>query len=97
MTERGIRVVSSSMDSSKAERSLKREVHMLMVMSFAFPTFQGLAVTLGPLLMADMGLSKPVIGLLQAVPGLLVVMLGAPLAQMANTRWRRETLIGTFV
>ena len=97
MAEREIRAVGSSMDNSKAEQSLKREVLMLMVMSFAFPTFLGLAVTLGPLLMADMGLSKPVIGLLQAVPGLLVVMLGAPLAQMANTRWRRGTLIGTFV
>ena len=84
------------MDSSDIERSLKRDVRMLMVMSFAYPTFQGLAVMLGPLLMADMGLSKPVIGLLQAVPGLLVVTLGAPLAQMANTRWRRGTLMGTF-
>ena len=58
--------------------------------------FQGLSITLVPLRMASMGLSETSIGLVQALPGLMVLALGAPFAQMANTRWRSATLVMVF-
>jgi MFS family permease len=65
-------------------------------MCFAFPMFQGLSMTLVPLRMAAMGLNETSIGLVQALPGLMVLALGAPFAQMANTRWRSTTLVMAF-
>lgn len=79
-----------------ARAAIRRDIRALTAMSFAFPTFQGLATTLVPLQMAELGLSKPVIGLVQALPGVTVLVLGAPCAQLANTRWRRAMLLGIF-
>ncbi len=53
-------------------------------------------MTLVPLHMAGMGLNETSIGLVQALPGLMVLALGAPFAQMANTRWRSATLVMVF-
>lgn len=53
-------------------------------------------MTLVPLRMAGMGLNETSIGLVQALPGLMVLALGAPFAQMANTRWRSATLVMVF-
>ena len=36
------------------------------------------------------------VGLMQAVPGVTVLALGAPLARLANGRWRRATLTSCF-
>ena len=41
--------------------------------------FQGLSITLVPLRMASMGLSETSIGLVQALPGIMVLALGATL------------------
>jgi predicted MFS family arabinose efflux permease len=73
-----------------------RDINWLSLMCFAFPMFQGLSITLVPLRMASMGLSETSIGLVQALPGLMVLALGAPFAQMANTRWRSATLVIVF-
>jgi MFS family permease len=73
-----------------------RDINWLSLMCFAFPMFQGLSITLVPLRMASMGLSETSIGLVQALPGLMVLALGAPFAQMANTRWRSKTLVLVF-
>jgi MFS family permease len=77
-------------------QSSGRDIHLLSLMCLAFPMYQGLAMSLAPLRMAHMGLSEATIGLVQALPGLMVLALGAPFAQMANTRWRGTTLIVVF-
>ena len=76
--------------------SVRRDVALLTISTFAFAFYQGTTLTLAPLFMADLGFSKPTIGLLQAVPGLLVIFLGAPLAQLANTRFRRTNMVVLF-
>jgi MFS family permease len=70
----------------------RRDLVALAAMSFAMPTFQGLTTALVPLRMAAMGLDETTIGLVQALPGLMVLALGAPMAQLANTRYRRRAL-----
>ncbi len=77
--------------------NLKRSVIALSTITFCYAAFQGLCLSLAPLSMADQALSKATIGLLLAVPGLTALLFGAPLARMANGRWRRETLTCCFV
>jgi len=79
------------------EPYLKRSIIALSTITFCYAAFQGLCLSLAPLSMADQGLSKTAIGLLLAVPGLTALLFGAPLARMANTRWRRGTLTCCFV
>ena len=43
------------------------------------------------------GFTKTTIGLILAVPGIIVLSLGAPLARLANGCWRRGTLTSCFV
>ena len=74
----------------------RRELAALAAMSFAMPAFQGLTIALVPLRMADLGLDEATIGLVQALPGLMVLALGAPMAQLANTRYRRRALALVF-
>ena len=46
--------------------------------------------------MAHQAFTKTTIGLMQAVPGIISILLGAPLGRMANGRWQRETLTSCF-
>jgi MFS family permease len=76
---------------------VKRDVRALIVMALAYPAFQGMTQTLVPLLMAELALDETTVGMVQAIPGFLALAAGAPLARLANTRWRRATLVGAFV
>jgi len=66
-------------------------------MMFAFPAFQSLVQTLLPLRMGGLGFRESTIGVVQALPGVMALVTGAPLARLANTRWRRRTIAGAFV
>lgn len=66
-------------------------------MTFCYAAFQGMCQTLVPLSMAHLLFAKTTIGLIQAAPGVVAIIFGAPLARMANGRWRRETLTFCFL
>ena len=84
------------MSNITVPRHLKRNVVALSLMTLCFAAFQGICQSIVPLSMAHQGFTKPTIGLIQAVPGITAILLGAPLARMANGRWRRETLTSSF-
>ena len=60
----------------------------LLWMCVAYPMFQGICITLVPLRMASLEFDETTVGLIQALPGVTVILLGPPFAQMSNTRWR---------
>ena len=76
---------------------LARNVLALGLMTLSYAAFQGMCQTIVPLAMDHHGFTKTTIGLMQAVPGIIVLSLGAPLARLANGRWRRATLTSCFV
>ena len=80
------------MDKITVSENRKRNVAALSVMTFCYAAFQGMCQSIVPLSMAHQAYTKTTIGLIQAVPGIIVILFGAPLARMANGRWRRETL-----
>jgi len=84
----------SRKSSFPSPSTLGRSVAVLCAITFSFSTFQGMCQAITPLLLNHLALSKTVIGLLQAVPGLATIALGALLARLANTRWRREVQTG---
>ncbi|TFG72319.1 MAG: MFS transporter [Anaerolineales bacterium] len=84
------------MSDIAASPHLKRDVVALSLMTLCYAAFQGMCQTLVPLSMAHLALTKTTIGLMQAVPGVVIILLGAPFARMANGRWRRETLTFCF-
>lgn len=74
-----------------------RNVLALSLMTLSFAAFQGICQTIVPLAMDHHGFTKTTVGLMQAVPGIIVLSLGAPFARLANGRWRRRTLTSSFV
>lgn len=74
----------------------RRDPWVLAATMLLFPAFQGLAQTAVPLLMAELRVAESVIGLIQAIPGVAALLAGAPMALLANTRFRRAGLIGSF-
>ncbi|MBT3601803.1 MAG: MFS transporter, partial [Candidatus Latescibacteria bacterium] len=82
---------------SDDQASIKRNVLALSLMTLSYGAFQGIYQTIVPLAMDHQGFTKTTIGLMLAVPGIIVICLGAPLARLANGRWRRETLTSCFV
>ena len=68
----------------------------LLWMCVAYPMFQGICITLVPLRMASLEFDETTVGLIQALPGVTVILLGPPFAQMSNTRWRGWTLSFVF-
>ncbi len=76
---------------------ITRNVLALSLMTLCYGAFQGICQTIVPLAMDHQGFTKTTIGLMLAVPGILVICLGAPLARLANGRWRRGTLTSCFV
>lgn len=83
-------------DGTEPGPHVRRDVAVLLVMMFAFPAFQSLVQTLVPLRMGDLGFAESTVGIVQALPGLVALATGAPLARLANTRWRRHVLLGAF-
>ena len=89
--------VDSSPTQVKIESSLYgRDLFWLSWMCVLYPMFQGLCVTLVPLRMAALQFDETTVGLIQALPGVTVILLGPPFAQMSNTRWRGWTLSFVF-
>jgi len=82
---------------SDDQAHLARNVLALGLMTLCYAAFQGICQTIVPLAMDHQGFTKATIGLMQAVPGIIVLCLGAPLARLANGRWRRGTLTSCFV
>lgn len=76
---------------------IARNVLALSMMTLCYAAFQGICQTIVPLAMDHQEFTKATIGVMQAVPGIIVIILGAPLARLANGRWRRETLSACFV
>ncbi|MBT3342817.1 MAG: MFS transporter [Gemmatimonadetes bacterium] len=76
---------------------LARNVLALGLMTLGYAAYQGICQTIVPLAMDHHGFTKTTIGLMQAVPGIIVLSLGAPFARLANGRWRRATLTSCFV
>ena len=76
---------------------LARNVLALSLMTFCYAAFQGICQTIVPLAMDHQEFTKTTIGLMQAVPGIIVIGVGAPLARLANGRWRRGTLSSCLV
>ena len=81
---------------SEDQAPLARNVFALGLMTFCYGAFQGICQTIVPLAMDHQEYTKTTIGLLLAVPGITVIGLGAPLARLANGRWRRATLTTAF-
>ena len=79
------------------QKELTRNIYALCLMTLSYAAFQGICQTIVPLSMAHLAFTKTTIGLIQAVPGIIAIFLGAPIARIANTRWRRETLTTCFV
>jgi len=77
-------------------RYVKRDAVVVCMLAIAYPIFQGAVQTLLPLLMVDLSFTKTTVGIIQAIPGAFVLLSGPPLARLANTRWRKATLIGCF-
>tara|TARA_B100001250_G_scaffold410246_1_gene436284 strand:- start:5250 stop:6479 length:1230 start_codon:yes stop_codon:yes gene_type:complete len=73
-----------------------QDLFWLSWMCVLYPMFQGLCVTLVPLRMAALQFDEMTVGLIQALPGVTVILLGPPFAQMSNTRWRGWTLSLVF-
>ena len=78
------------------KRELKRNIVALGLITLCYAAFQGICQSIVPLAMAHQAFTKTTIGLIQAVPGTVVLLFGAPLARMANGKWRRETLTSCF-
>jgi predicted MFS family arabinose efflux permease len=76
--------------------TFRRDVIVLCLMMFAFTAFQGLVNALVPLRLAALALSETTVGLIQAIPGVSALLLGPPLARVANTRWRKTAMIANF-
>ena len=81
---------------SDARPPLARNVLALGLMTLSYGAFQGICQTIVPLAMDGQGFSKAMVGVMQAVPGITVLALGAPLARLANGPWRRATLTSCF-
>ncbi len=81
---------------SDDQTPLARNVLALGLMTLCYGAFQGICQTIVPLAMDNQAFTKTTIGLLLAVPGITVIGLGAPLARLANGRWRRATLTSSF-
>ena len=79
-----------------ARPTFKRDVIVLCLMMFAFTAFQGLVNALVPLRLAALSLSETTVGLIQAIPGVSALLLGPPLARVANTRWRKRAMVANF-
>ena len=67
-----------------------RNVCALGLMTLCYAAFQGICQTIVPLAMDHQAFTKATIGLMQAVPGIIVLGLGAPFARLANGRWRPQ-------
>jgi hypothetical protein len=59
-----------------------RNVFALSLMTLCYAAFQGICQTIVPLAMDHREFTKPTIGLMQAVPGITVIFIGAPLARL---------------
>jgi MFS family permease len=81
---------------ARARPALRRDVIVLCLMMFAFTAFQGLVNVLVPLRLAGLASSKTTVGLVQAIPGVAALLLGPPLARVANTRWRKRAMVANF-
>lgn len=66
-------------------------------MMACFPAVLSMSQTLVPLLMGQLHFDKTTVGLIQATPAVMGVLLGAPLARLATGGYRRETLVVVFV
>ena len=78
------------------EQKLNRNVLALCLITLSYAAFQGICQSIVPLSMAHQAFTKTTVGLIQAVPGIIAIIMGAPLARLANGRWRRETLTSCF-
>ena len=81
---------------SDDQAPLRRNVLALGLMTLSYGAFQGICQTIVPLAMDHQQFTKTTIGLVMAVPGIIAIGLGAPLARLANGRWRRATLTFCF-
>lgn len=77
--------------------ALARNTFAICALNFCFTAFQAVCNSILPLMMDDLQFDKTVIGLIQAVPGVIAVLLAPVLARLATGRWRRETLSGAFL
>ena len=85
------------MRMSEERAHVVRNVFALGLMTLCYAAFQGICQTIVPLAMDHQEFTKATIGFMQAVPGVIVLGLGAPFARLANGRWRRATLTSCFV
>ncbi len=86
-------------DGSKDQHvsvSSRRDLWAILVMMAMFPAVLTMSQTLVPLLMVKLRVDKTTVGLIQAVPAVVGVLLGAPMARLATGGHRRETLVGVF-
>jgi len=74
----------------------RHDLGAILVMMACFPAVLSMSQTLVPLLMAQLRFDKATVGLIQATPAVMGVLLGAPLARLATGGQRRETLLAVF-
>jgi len=86
----------AALEAPASPERAQRDGAVLAFAMFVFPAFQGLMQTIVPLLLADLRVPEATIGGIQAVPGVAALLAGAPMALLANTRWRRAALLGSF-
>lgn len=86
----------AALEAPASPERAQRDGAVLAFAMFVFPAFQGLMQTIVPLLLADLRAAESVIGAIQAIPGVAALLSGAPMALLANTRWRRAALLGSF-
>jgi len=95
----GLGGILSRHDGSKDQHvsvSSRRDLWAILVMMAMFPAVLTMSQTLVPLLMVKLRVDKTTVGLIQAVPAVVGVLLGAPMARLATGGHRRETLVGVF-
>ena len=60
------------------EKELERNVVALGLITLSYAAFQGICQSIVPLSMAHQAFTKTTVGLIQAVPGITVILFGAP-------------------
>ncbi len=76
--------------------SRRRDLWAILVMMAMFPAVLTMSQTMVPLLMGRLRFDKTTVGLIQATPAVVGILLGPPMARLATGAHRRETLIVVF-
>ncbi|MGC9359204.1 MAG: MFS transporter [Anaerolineae bacterium] len=76
--------------------SRRRDLWAILVMMAMFPAVLTMSQTMVPLLMGKLHVDKSTVGLIQATPAVVGILLGPPMARLATGAHRRETLVAVF-